>query len=59
MLQSETSGRFYIGQTQDVAERLAYHNANYSKSLKNWVLGFFSTAKRFLLVRPQFSANAK
>ena len=35
ILQSERTGRFYIGQTQDVPERLAYHNANYSKSLKN------------------------
>ena len=35
ILQSESTGRFYIGQTQDVSERLAYHNANYSKSLKN------------------------
>ena len=35
ILQCETTGRFYIGQTQDVPERLAYHNANYSKSLKN------------------------
>jgi putative endonuclease len=35
ILQSEATGRFYIGQTRDVPERLAYHNANYSKSLKN------------------------
>jgi len=35
ILQNEATSRFYIGQTQDVAERLAYHNANYSKSLKN------------------------
>ena len=35
ILQSEATSRFYIGQTQDVTERLAYHNANYSKSLKN------------------------
>ena len=35
ILQSESTNRFYIGQTQDVEERLAYHNANYSKSLKN------------------------
>ena len=34
ILQSETSDRYYIGQTQDVSERLVYHNANYSKSLK-------------------------
>jgi len=35
ILQSESTGRYYIGQTHDVPERLAYHNANYSKSLKN------------------------
>ena len=35
ILQSESTRRFYIGQTQDVPERVAYHNANYSKSLKN------------------------
>ena len=35
ILQSEQSGRYYVGQTQDVEERLAYHNANYSKALKN------------------------
>ena len=35
ILQSQSSGRYYIGQTQDVRGRLAYHNANYSKSLKN------------------------
>ncbi len=43
ILQSESTGRFYIGQTQDVSERLAYHNANYSKSLKNrgpWKLAY-------------------
>src|SRR5271168_1373428 len=34
ILKSESTGRFYIGQTQDVSERLTYHNANYSKSLK-------------------------
>ena len=35
ILQSETSGQFYIGQTKDLVGRLAYHKANYSKSLKN------------------------
>src|SRR5258708_3597645 len=35
ILQSETTNRYYIGQTHDVSERLVYHNANYSKSLKN------------------------
>ncbi len=46
ILQSESTGRFYIGQTQDVSERLAYHNANYSKSLKNrgpWKLVYTET----------------
>jgi len=35
ILQSESSGRFYIGQAERVSERVAYHNAGYSKSLKN------------------------
>ena len=35
ILQSQSTNRFYIGQTQDVQKRLAYHNANYSKALKN------------------------
>jgi putative endonuclease len=35
ILQSQTTNRYYIGQTIDVEERLTYHNANYSKSLKN------------------------
>ena len=35
ILLSETANRYYVGQTQDVQERLAYHNANYSKSLRN------------------------
>jgi len=35
ILQSESTGHFYIGQTHNLTERLAYHNANYSKSLKN------------------------
>jgi putative endonuclease len=35
ILQSTTTKRFYIGQTKDVQTRLAYHNANFSKSLKN------------------------
>ena len=35
ILQSEMTNRFYIGQTANLDERLAYHNANYSLSLKN------------------------
>src|SRR5690242_11952215 len=35
ILQSQATSRFYIGQTQDIEKRLAYHNANYSKALKN------------------------
>jgi putative endonuclease len=41
ILQSETTNRYYIGQTVDVAARVIYHNANYSLSLKNrgpWTL---------------------
>jgi putative endonuclease len=35
ILQSTTTKRYYIGQTQEVQTRLAYHTANFSKSLKN------------------------
>ncbi len=35
ILQSESTGRFYIGQTEHLEERVAYHNANYSLSLRN------------------------
>jgi putative endonuclease len=35
VLRSKSSLRHYIGQTQDVQARLAYHNANWSKSLKH------------------------
>ncbi|MGH9617441.1 MAG: GIY-YIG nuclease family protein [Candidatus Acidiferrales bacterium] len=35
ILQSQTSDRYYVGQTADLVSRVAYHNANYSKSLKN------------------------
>jgi putative endonuclease len=35
ILRSQSTGRFYVGQTQDVEQRVAYHNAGYSKSLKN------------------------
>jgi putative endonuclease len=35
ILESQTTARYYVGQTQDLDERVAYHNANYSKSLKN------------------------
>lgn len=35
ILQSESSGKYYVGQTMDLVVRVAYHNANYSKALKN------------------------
>jgi putative endonuclease len=35
ILLSEKTNRYYVGQTIDVAARLAYHNANYSLALKN------------------------
>ena len=44
ILQSESSGRYYIGQTKTLRERVTYHNANYSRALKNrgpWKLVHF------------------
>ena len=35
ILQSETTSRYYVGQSVNVDARVAYHNANYSLSLKN------------------------
>lgn len=35
ILQSQSTGRYYIGQTKNLPERVAYHNANYSRALKN------------------------
>ena len=34
-LQSQSTGRYYIGQTKNLRQRVAYHNANYSRALKN------------------------
>ncbi|MBI3405342.1 MAG: GIY-YIG nuclease family protein [Acidobacteria bacterium] len=44
ILQSESSGRYYVGQTKDLEERFKYHNSNYSKALRNrgpWKLVYF------------------
>jgi putative endonuclease len=35
ILESRTTGRYYVGQTKSVEERPAYHDANYSRSLRN------------------------
>ena len=44
ILESESSGRYYIGQTKTLYQRVAYHNANFSRALKNrgpWTLIYF------------------
>ena len=35
ILQSESTGRYYIGQTEHLEERVRYHQSNYSKAIKN------------------------
>ena len=35
ILQSESTGRYYVGQTEHLEERIAYHQAGYSKALRN------------------------
>jgi len=44
--QSESSGRYYVGHTKALNQRVAYHNANYSRALKNrgpWKLVYFES----------------
>lgn len=39
LLESEKDGRYYIGHTQDIAERLLYHNSGrsvYTKYYSPW-----------------------
>jgi hypothetical protein len=51
ILQSESTGRYYVGQSQEVTERLAYHNANYSRcicdSFENQISSSDSPVNRF------------
>ena len=35
ILQSQSSGRFYVGQTEHLEKRIQYHQSNYSKANKN------------------------
>jgi putative endonuclease len=37
ILRSQTTGKFYIGQTENLERRLHYHNSGYSKSTKSGV----------------------
>jgi putative endonuclease len=44
ILHSESSGHYYIGQTQDLKKRIHRHNTNQSKYTKNkgpWKLVYF------------------
>src|SRR5687768_9858485 len=58
ILESETSGRLYIGQTNDLQDRIHRHNSNQNLSTKNkgpWKLlfsaGFESRSEAVLLER--------
>ena len=35
ILQSESTGRFYVGSTSDIEKRLGYHNAGRCRSTRN------------------------
>ena len=46
LLESEKDGRYYIGQTSNLEERIVYHNSNRSKYTKNkgpWKLMGYKT----------------
>jgi putative endonuclease len=34
ILKSKKTGKYYIGQTQDIEKRIIYHNSGYNKSTK-------------------------
>jgi putative endonuclease len=41
IIKSVTNGQFYIGQTQNIIQRLEYHNtgrSKYTKNLAPWIL---------------------
>ena len=41
ILHSKSAGRYYIGQTRDISDRLRRHNSGYEKSTQNgapWIL---------------------
>ena len=37
ILKSKVTGKFYIGQTENLERRLHYHNSGYSKSTKSGI----------------------
>ena len=44
VLQSVKTGHYYVGQTEHLEERVAHHQANYSKALRNrgpWTLRYW------------------
>ena len=46
ILESKSTGRYYVGQTEHLEKRFSYHQANYSKALRNrgpWILRHFET----------------
>ena len=46
LIESEKDGRYYIGQTANLEERIKYHNSNRSKYTKNkgpWKLTGYQT----------------
>ena len=64
ILRSETTGRFYVGQTEHLEERIAYHNADYSLALRNrgpWKLVYSETyaTRREAVRRKQYIKRQK
>ncbi|MCF7741433.1 MAG: GIY-YIG nuclease family protein [Candidatus Marinimicrobia bacterium] len=49
-MQSKKNGRFYIGQTKDIEDRLQRHNAGHSKSTKPYRPCCFSNLYPMILI---------
>ena len=50
LIESLKDGRYYIGQTNNLKERLKYHNKGKCKYIKNKVPGFSKVINYFQLV---------
>lgn len=62
VLQSEKTGKFYIGSTNNLKRRFSEHNAGqstYTKTARPWVLIYYEAYQALLLARRREQALKK